>query len=236
MSLLQRPTLPGVNYSIVIQSGYRINMWPFWRQRQITGAAETRVCGRHVRMGGESEGFGKTVDLLIKEDFDSMEALILIDSDDLSQTKIQRGQQKLLLKYLLSLQSTVLRRRHGICGGDGRGQHDSNGHPRSSGRDHRVERDARWREARNTRRRDARNTGGRGPTRRRLHALGGGPHAFNGFHSVWSHSDKPRSLETCPLSRCPSSRYPFGRCPKCSRSCLSIYYCYNSPSALVCDV
>ena len=41
---------------------------------------------------------GKTVDLLIKEGFDSMEALILIDSDDLSQTKIQRGQQKLLLK------------------------------------------------------------------------------------------------------------------------------------------
>ena len=50
---------------------------------------------------------GKTVDLLKKEDFDSMEALILIDSDDLSQTKIQRGQQKLLLKALLSLQSTV---------------------------------------------------------------------------------------------------------------------------------
>ena len=49
---------------------------------------------------------GKTVDLLIKEGFDSMEALILIDSDDLSQTKIQRGQQKLLLKVLLSLKSS----------------------------------------------------------------------------------------------------------------------------------
>ena len=49
---------------------------------------------------------GKTVDLLIKEGFDSMEALILIDSDDLSQTKIQRGQQKLLLKALLSLKSS----------------------------------------------------------------------------------------------------------------------------------
>ena len=46
---------------------------------------------------------GKTVDLLIKEGFDSMEALVLIDSDDLAQTKIQRGQQKLLLKALLSL-------------------------------------------------------------------------------------------------------------------------------------
>ena len=49
---------------------------------------------------------GKTVDLLIKEGFDSMEALILIDSDDLAQTKIQRGQQKLLLKALLSLTSS----------------------------------------------------------------------------------------------------------------------------------
>ena len=49
---------------------------------------------------------GKTIDLLIKEGFDSMEALILIDSDDLSQTKIQRGQQKLLLKALLPLKSS----------------------------------------------------------------------------------------------------------------------------------
>ena len=49
---------------------------------------------------------GKTVDLLIKDGFDSMEALILIDSNDLSQTKIQRGQQKLLLKALLSLTSS----------------------------------------------------------------------------------------------------------------------------------
>ena len=35
-----------------------------------------------------------------------MEALILIDSDDFAQTKIQRGQQKLLLKALLSLTSS----------------------------------------------------------------------------------------------------------------------------------
>ena len=48
---------------------------------------------------------GKTVDILIKEGFD-MEALILIDSDVLSQKKIQCRQQKLLLKALLSLQST----------------------------------------------------------------------------------------------------------------------------------
>ena len=43
---------------------------------------------------------------MIKEGFDSMEALVLIDSDDLAQTKIQRGQQKLLLKALLSLTSS----------------------------------------------------------------------------------------------------------------------------------
>ena len=48
----------------------------------------------------------KTIDLLIKEGFESMEALLLIDSDDLSKTKIQRGQQKLLLKALLSLTSS----------------------------------------------------------------------------------------------------------------------------------
>ena len=39
-----------------------------------------------------------------------MEALVLIDNDDLSQTKIQRGQQKLLLKALLSLKSKDDRR------------------------------------------------------------------------------------------------------------------------------
>ena len=50
--------------------------------------------------------WGKTVDLLIKEGFDFMEALIVINSDDLSQTKIQHGQHKLLLKALLSLKST----------------------------------------------------------------------------------------------------------------------------------
>ena len=46
----------------------------------------------------------KTVDLLIKEGFSSMEALILVDREDLLQTKIPRGQQKLLLKALLPMQ------------------------------------------------------------------------------------------------------------------------------------
>ena len=49
---------------------------------------------------------GKTVYLLVKEGFDSVEALILIDRGDLSQTKIQRGEHKLLLKALLSLTSS----------------------------------------------------------------------------------------------------------------------------------
>lgn len=48
----------------------------------------------------------KTVDLLVKEGFNSMEALILLDREDLLQTKIPRGQQKLLLKALLPLQTT----------------------------------------------------------------------------------------------------------------------------------
>ena len=49
---------------------------------------------------------GKTVELLIKEGFSSMEALV--DSEDLSYTKIPRGQQKLLLKAILPLQPQVL--------------------------------------------------------------------------------------------------------------------------------
>ena len=57
-------------------------------------------------MGAHQKILGKTVDILIKEGFDFMEALILIDSDVLSETKIQCRQQKLLLKALLSLQST----------------------------------------------------------------------------------------------------------------------------------
>ena len=58
-------------------------------------------------MGGASEDFRKDGGSHDKRwGFDSMEALILIDSDDLAQTKIQRGQQRLLLKALLSLTSS----------------------------------------------------------------------------------------------------------------------------------
>ncbi|KAI0211013.1 hypothetical protein LSAT2_004196 [Lamellibrachia satsuma] len=49
---------------------------------------------------------GKTVELLIKEGFSSMEALV--DSEDLSYTKIPRGQQKLLIKAALPLQPQEL--------------------------------------------------------------------------------------------------------------------------------
>ena len=49
---------------------------------------------------------GKTVDLLMKDSFDSMDALNLIDSDDLSLKKNQRGQQKLFLTALLPLKSS----------------------------------------------------------------------------------------------------------------------------------
>ena len=46
----------------------------------------------------------KTGDLQIKEGFNSMEALVLVDREDFLQTKIPRGQQKLLLKALLPMQ------------------------------------------------------------------------------------------------------------------------------------
>ena len=46
----------------------------------------------------------KTVDLVIKEGFNSMEALVLVDQEDLLQAKIPWGQQKLLLKALLLMQ------------------------------------------------------------------------------------------------------------------------------------
>ena len=42
----------------------------------------------------------KTVDLLIKDGFNSMEAVALLERNDLLQSKIPRGQQKLLLKAL----------------------------------------------------------------------------------------------------------------------------------------
>ena len=46
-------------------------------QRENEFADDMRGWAAHQKMSG------KTVDLLIKEGFDSMEALILIDSDDL---------------------------------------------------------------------------------------------------------------------------------------------------------
>ncbi|KAK2144921.1 hypothetical protein NP493_4089g00002 [Ridgeia piscesae] len=48
----------------------------------------------------------KTVDLLVKDGFTSMDALELLDKEDLSQSKIPRGQQKLLLKSLQPRQAT----------------------------------------------------------------------------------------------------------------------------------
>ena len=46
----------------------------------------------------------KTVDLLVKEGFNSMEALALLDGDDLAQTKVPHGQQNLLLSVVRPLQ------------------------------------------------------------------------------------------------------------------------------------
>ena len=48
----------------------------------------------------------KTVDLLVKDGFTSMNALELLDKEDLSPSKIPRGQQKLLLKSLQPRQAT----------------------------------------------------------------------------------------------------------------------------------
>ena len=48
----------------------------------------------------------KTVDLLVKDGFSSMDAVELLDKDDLAQSKIPRGQQKLLLKALQPRQVT----------------------------------------------------------------------------------------------------------------------------------
>ena len=40
---------------------------------------------------------GKAVDILIKDGFNSMDAIVLLDREDLS-SKMPRGQQKLLMK------------------------------------------------------------------------------------------------------------------------------------------
>ena len=48
----------------------------------------------------------KTVDLLVRDGFSSMDAIELLDKEDLAQSKIPRGQQKLLLKALQPRQAT----------------------------------------------------------------------------------------------------------------------------------
>ena len=66
----------------------------------------------------------KAMDILVKEGFSSMEAVALLDADDLGQSKMPRGQQKLLLK--------ALRLIHAAEAGNARGpepgadQHNSN--------------------------------------------------------------------------------------------------------------
>ena len=69
---------------------------------------------------------GRTVDLLIKEGFDCMEALILIDSDDLSQN--QNSTRTADATTERSAVAYIIRRRHGLCSGGRRRQHASNGH------------------------------------------------------------------------------------------------------------
>ena len=49
----------------------------------------------------------KTVDLLVNDGFSSMDAIALVDKEDLAQSKIPRGQQKLLLKALQPKQATA---------------------------------------------------------------------------------------------------------------------------------
>ena len=49
----------------------------------------------------------KTVDLLVKDGFSSMDAIELLDKEDLAHSKIPRGQQKLLLKALQPRQATA---------------------------------------------------------------------------------------------------------------------------------
>ena len=50
---------------------------------------------------------GKTVDMLVKEGFCSIEALTLVDGEDLSRTNIPGGQQKLVLKAIQPLQPSL---------------------------------------------------------------------------------------------------------------------------------
>ena len=50
---------------------------------------------------------GKAVNMLIKDGFSSMEAVVLLDKEDLLPSKIPRGQQKLLLKSLRPRETTT---------------------------------------------------------------------------------------------------------------------------------
>ena len=59
------------------------------------------------RWATEKKLTGKAVDMLIKDGFSSMEAVVLLDKEDLLQSKIPRGQQKLLLKALRPRETTT---------------------------------------------------------------------------------------------------------------------------------
>ena len=60
------------------------------------GPAIRTECDNAIRTWvAERRLMAKTAEPLIKEGFRSMEALQLVDSDDLTHTKIPRGQQKL---------------------------------------------------------------------------------------------------------------------------------------------
>ena len=66
-----------------------------------TLAAKLRDGPRTDRGRVEHYAAELAAELLIKEGFPSMEALALVDEDDLTHTKVPRGQQKLLMKAVV---------------------------------------------------------------------------------------------------------------------------------------
>ena len=56
-------------------------------------------------MGDNAKDHSQGHQPFVKNGFNSMEAIALLDGDNLPQSKIQRGQQKLLLKALRPLQT-----------------------------------------------------------------------------------------------------------------------------------
>ena len=76
-------------------------------------AADVAHVTELLKWAAENKMTIKAVDILVNKGLNSMEAVALLDADDVGQSKMPRGQQKLLLKALQSIQAAEARNARG---------------------------------------------------------------------------------------------------------------------------